>query len=339
MELNVCMLGGGTRLAAHLGSLKGIDEHGGRIRGWAGASAGSLVASVLASGFSHDAAVDLMRDTDYRQFLDFRPLGIVRGYGLCAGRRFEQWLDNFLEGRRFCDLQHPLSVVCTDIQTGEPFIFSNQTTPEIKVATSVRCSIGIPGIFAVRRMQGAILIDGSLAAIDDELLFPDSPHETVTIRLVRNQVARLARSKQFGLKTYVQRVAGMLLDAADEPSISGDQWRRTLLVRTGAHSSVNFDLSVQERAELYAMGYEQSRNFLDLSGSEVRKKSAAPPAATKDYRDLEELAEDAVRLACDTSRTVRLPTVDGPLPAPEKKREQIPHNPYTTMTGFGFDAL
>ncbi len=339
MDLNVCLLGGGTRLAAHLGALKGIEDQGGRVRGWAGASAGSLVAAVRAGGYTHEMAVDLMRDTNYRQFLDFQPLGMIRGLGLCSGRRFEKWLDGVLSGQRFCDLQTPLSVVCTDIQTGEPFLFSAETTPEVKVATSVRCSIGIPGIFAVRRLHNAILIDGSLAAIDDHMLFPGSPHETVTVRLVRNQVARLARSKRFGLKTYVQRVAGMLLDAADEPSISGEQWRRTLLVRTGKHSSVNFDLSVEDRGELYAMGYEQCLNFLDLSGPQLKKKTVPQTVAAKEYRDLEELAEDTVRMAQETSRAVRRPLADGPLPARGKDREQIPQNPYTATMGFGFDVV
>lgn len=339
MELNVCLLGGGTRLAAHLGALKGIADQGGQIRGWAGASAGSLVAAVRAGGYSHEMAVELMRETDYRQFLDFRPLGLFRGYGLCSGRRFEQWLDGVLRGQRFGDLQSPLSVICTNIRTGEPFIFSNENTPDVKVATSVRCSIGIPGIFAIRRMGGAILIDGSLATVDDEMLFPGCGRETISVRLVRNQVARLAESKRFGLTTYVQRVAGMLLDAADEPSIGGDQWRRTLLVRTGVHSSVNFDLTVEEREELYAMGYEQCLNFLDLAGAQVAKKSPAAAPAAKAYRSLADLADDAVRKACATSRTVKLGN-GGPTPVPaEPPREQIPYKPHPSTTGFGFEAL
>ncbi len=302
MDVNVCLLGGGTRLASHLGALKGIEDHGGRVRALAGASAGSLVAAVLAGGFTHEMAVDLMRDTNYRQFLDIRPLGLIRGFGLCSGRKFEQWLDGILKSQRFEDLQTPLSVICTNIQAGEPFVFSRETTPEVKVATAVRCSIGIPGIFAVRRLKGAVLIDGSLAAIEDHLVFPDSPHETVTIRLVRDNSGKLPASRRFGLSTYVLRVAGMLLDSADEPSMSGEKWRKTLLVRTGLHSSVDFDLPTEARDELYAMGYEQCLDYLDLSGDQIRKRPGRPQAEASVVGDSAWSADDNDHGVADKTR-------------------------------------
>lgn len=339
MDLNICLLGGGTRLAAHLGALHGIAEQGGHVSGWAGASAGSLVAAVRACGYTHEMAVDLMAETNYRQFLDVRPIGLIRGYGLCSGRRFEKWLDGILEGKRFGDLDTHLAVVCTDIQSGEPFIFSNERTPEAKVATSVRCSIGIPGVFAVRRLHGGILIDGSLATIDDEMLFPDSPNQTVTVRLVRNQAAKLAPTAGFGLATYVQRIAGMLLDAADEPSISGDKWDNTLLVRTGGHSSVNFDLSTEERGELYQMGHEQCMKFLNLR---ERALSAAQPSMQQEekiYDSLKELAEDAVRMACDTSRVSSIRIADGRNSAIQPASGELSHTPCSSTAGLGFEAL
>jgi len=338
MNLNVCLLGGGTRLAAHLGALKAIHDQGGRISGWSGASAGSLVAAIRAGGYTHEMAVDLMRDTDYRQFLDFRPMGLVRGYGLCSGRRFEKWLDGVLEGRRFRDLEVPLSVVCTDILTGMPYIFSNDATPDEKISTAVRCSIGIPGIFAIRRLQDAVLVDGSLAAAEDSDLFPDSPHETLTIRLVRSQAARLDRTVRLDLSAYVQRVAGMLLDAADEPSISGDQWRRTLLVRTGEHSSINFKLSTADRDELFQMGYQQCHKFMDFSGDVIQKRSEVPLFEMRDHRSLEELAEEAIRMACDNQRSAPAKNAELPYPASEWSGGQISYNPNPKATGYGFDA-
>jgi len=338
MDVNICLSGGGTRLAAHLGALQCIREQGGRVQGWAGASAGSLVSAVLASGYTHEMAVDLMSQTNYRQFLDVRPIGLLRGYGLCAGRKFENWLDGILEGKRFEDLDVPLVVVCTDIQTGEPFLFSRENTPQAKVATSVRCSIGIPGVFTVRRMHGGILIDGSLATVNDDLLFPGSPNRTLTIRLVRNQAAKLAQTKGFGLATYVHRVAGMLLDAADEPSVPADKWENTLLVRTGHHSSVNFDLSQEERQELYQMGYEQCKKYIDLNQSTPLTMAPTPKPTLKKYCSLNDLAEDAVKLARDTSRVACSRNNKGISIAPQPPEEPT-HNQPSTLSGLGFEAL
>ena len=94
MEFNLYLSGGGTRLAAYLGALREIEERGGRVAQWAGSSAGGLLAAVLASGYSHEQALSLLMRTDFRQFLDFRPTGVLRRYGIYAGKRLEKWLQS-----------------------------------------------------------------------------------------------------------------------------------------------------------------------------------------------------------------------------------------------------
>lgn len=264
MDINVCLLGGGTRLAAHLGALRGIEEQGGRFRSWAGASAGSILASVLACGATQTEAMDLLLRTDFKQFLDFRPFGILRGYGLYAGRRLERWLEEVLDGRTFGDLSSPLAVVCTDIVSAQPRIFASWLTPKVKVSAAVRCSVGIPGIFAVRKMDEQILVDGVLANADATSLFPPSDRVDITIRLARDLASAPPPSKRFGLFSYIQQVATLLLDAVDQTRLPFDHWQRTLLIRTGAHSSIDFELSGDAKRSLYQMGYEQSMKYFDL---------------------------------------------------------------------------
>ena len=261
MKSHVFLLGGGTRLAAHLGVLRAIEEQFGPIAAWAGASAGSLVAAVRASGFNHEMAVDLMMDTNYRQFFDIRPLGLIRGYGLCSGKKFEKWLDGVLCGICFEDLDVPLAIVCSDVETGEPYIFSKEKTPKIKVATSVRCSISIPGVFAIRPVNGDILIDGSLAKVDPTMLFPTDHAPSIVVRMLRDRVAKLMNRRGFGFSTYVQRVADMILDATED-RISPELWTHDVLIRTGHHSPVNFDIAEDGRRKLYQLGYEQCLQHL-----------------------------------------------------------------------------
>ncbi|MFO0945338.1 MAG: patatin-like phospholipase family protein [Planctomycetota bacterium] len=278
MDINVCLLGGGTRLAAHLGALRGIEEHGGRFRAWAGASAGSILASVLACGATQAEAMDLLLRTDFKQFLDFRPFGILRGYGLYAGRRLERWLEEVLGGRTFGEVTTPLAVVCTDIVSAQPRIFASWLTPKVKVSAAVRCSVGIPGIFAVRKMDEDVLVDGVLVNPDAASLFPPSGNVDITIRLARDLASAPSVSKRFGLFSYIQQVATLLLDAVDQTRLPFDHWQRTLLVRTGAHSSIDFELTIEEKQSLYQMGYDQAIKYFDLKAL----ASATPPPFSAD---------------------------------------------------------
>jgi len=252
--MNVFLIGGGTRLAAHLGAIKAVEETRGRIDSWAGASAGSLIAAIRAAGFSHTKAVELMLETNYRQFFDVRPLELFRGYGLCSGKRLEKWLNVILRGARFKDLPHRLAVVCTNIESGEPVVLSNANHPNMNVATAVRCSVGIPGLFAVKRVAGAILVDGGLTPVAESILFPGQEEEILTVRMIRDRQSQPMRTG-FGWAGYIQRIASLLLDSGDDSqSVSST---KSLTIRTGHHSAVDFELSRQEKQELYELGYEQ----------------------------------------------------------------------------------
>lgn len=266
---NVFLLGGGTRLAAHLGALQAIEEHAGPVRGWAGASAGSLVAAVRAAGYSHDQAVELMLETNYRQFFDVRPLELLRGYGLCSGKRLEKWLNVVLRGARFSDLKSHLAIACTNIETGAPQVLSPIETPDVNVAAAVRCSVGIPGLFAVKRLNGAVLVDGGLTPIDEGLLFPPQSGSVLTIRMLRDRQSRPMRTG-FGWASYVQRIASLLLDAGDDPRFSAPPTQSLLTIRTGGHSAVDFDLTPHDKRDLLRSGYEQCLEHLRAEWSAPR---------------------------------------------------------------------
>ena len=268
MSHNICLLGGGTRLAAHLGVLQAIGEQGVRVGAWSGASAGSLIAAVMASGHTLEQAADLMFDTDYRRFFEFRPAALWRGYGLCSGRRFEKWLDQILDKRRFADLDVALSVVATDVDTGDPCIFSPWTTPNVRLATAVRCSIGIPGVFSLRKFRGSRLIDGSLAAVQPSVLFPFPEVDSILVRLLRGRTpASMAIRKRRGLASYVRRVASLVLDATED-LYSPEHWARVISIETGRHSSIDFRISHADRQELYHMGHRQAARSLNDSVDE-----------------------------------------------------------------------
>ena len=264
MELNVYLRGGGTRLASYLGALRQIEEQGGRVRGWAGVSAGSLVAAFFAAGHTHQDAVDLLMDTDFRQFRDFRPTATFRRYGLYAGEKLEQWLTQITEGRRFQDLEVPLAIIAYDIESNQPVVFSDRNTPDALLATAIRCSATVPGLFALHRVNDQPLIDGGLAQVDEQVLFPWGRHPCVTIRLVRKRPRRSDEQK-FGFGTYVRRLAELLFDAVDNVRVPSDRWRQTLIIQTGAYAAFDFNLTGEDKQALYQMGYEQCREYLDLN--------------------------------------------------------------------------
>jgi len=260
MDLNVFLQSGGTRVAVHVGAVRAIEEAGGRVAAWAGVSAGSLVAAVRACGFSQHEAYDLMLHTDYRQFLDRRPLALITGFGLCAGTVFEYWLDEILGGRRFRDLGVPLAIVATDASTGEAIVFSNHTTPEEKVATAVRCSISIPGVFAVRRVGGRTCVDGCLTHAAPGHLFPDTGSSNAVVRMVGERRCR-PQNGRLNLARYIRSIAEIVTNSIDSHRVA-DDWTYDLCINVGDSSGIDFKLGQAGKQQLYELSRRQCHQLL-----------------------------------------------------------------------------
>ncbi|NRR31883.1 patatin-like phospholipase family protein [Oxalobacteraceae bacterium] len=172
--------GGGCRAAAFLGAYKVAIERGVTFVEVAGASAGSIMASFIATGASPTELEAVLMQLDFSTLLlpsekkggifrrKIHKLAAIFGEnlynaaqiylyeGLYSSAGIEKWVEeklkillNFREDRPvlFQDLPIPLSVVATDIKTRRVKIWDSRKTPHESVASAVRASCAIPAFF------------------------------------------------------------------------------------------------------------------------------------------------------------------------------------------------
>lgn len=157
--VGLALSSGNGRGIAHVGVLRALHDAGIPVDVIAGSSAGALFGSLYAAGFSFDTIQAFLDALD-------RAAGLLGGLwdfqlpprnGLIHGERTRRYLDEWFEGRTFADLQIPMHMVATDILSGEEYIFS-----EGPLASAVRASMGVPGIFVPMQWDGRYLVDGAL---------------------------------------------------------------------------------------------------------------------------------------------------------------------------------
>lgn len=298
LDFDVFLLGGGTRVPAHLGAVKALEQSGARVAAWAGVSGGSLVAALFASGYSSQQAADLMLKTDYRRLLDPSPISLFRRMGLFAGRRIQRWLDHELRGRTFGDLETPLSVLATDVATGQPFIFSPTHTPDIKLSTAVRCSISLPGIFAVPEVAGRGLVDGCFADITPEMLFGKTDRRSLVVRLHESAPVQRSEPANLTRRGYVFHVANLVLRNL-KPLSHPELWDEHVRISVGSSPSLQFDLTADEKRELFDRGYQACR---DVMVNAILEEARSCPAGGRGF------SQEASQLdgACDRENTAVL---------------------------------
>ncbi|RWZ60713.1 patatin family protein [Halobacillus fulvus] len=144
---------GGARGFAHLGVLKVLSDHGIPVDMVAGSSMGALVGSFFAAGQRIEDMYKLARTFKRKYYLDFT----VPKMGFIQGKRIKEYIRLFTFGKNIEDFNIPMSIVATDLYSGEKKVFTSGPACD-----AVRASIAIPGIFIPEKIEERLYIDGGV---------------------------------------------------------------------------------------------------------------------------------------------------------------------------------
>jgi NTE family protein len=152
-KIGLALGSGGLRGMAHVGVLRVLEKEGIPIDYIAGCSIGSLIGALYSAGLSLDNIEKLSKHLKRRHWLDF----VIPKMGLFSGERVLNMIRILTKKKTFDQLQIPLSVVATELHEGKEFIFNSG-----EVATAVRASVSVPGIFIPFEIDNMMLVDGAV---------------------------------------------------------------------------------------------------------------------------------------------------------------------------------
>jgi NTE family protein len=144
---------GGLRGLAHIGVLRVLEQENIPVNYLAGCSIGSLIGSLYAAGLDSDTIYKLAKNLKRRHWFDF----VIPKMGLIGGDRTLATLQLLTQRKQFADLAIPLAVVATDLSTGQEVVFRDG-----EVASAVRASISVPGVFTPYSIGGRLFVDGAV---------------------------------------------------------------------------------------------------------------------------------------------------------------------------------
>lgn len=147
-------LGGGSALgAAHVGVLKALFEKGIKPEFISGTSIGAFVAAHIAFGTSIERLEGIATELDW---LDITELKLSK-LGILSNERLGKSVIDQLGNVNIEDADIPLSMIATDISTGEKVVLNKG--PLHKAVMASAC---LPGVFAPVEWGDMLLVDGVL---------------------------------------------------------------------------------------------------------------------------------------------------------------------------------
>ena len=154
-RIGLALGGGAARGWAHVGVIRALEVQGIQPDIIAGTSVGAIVGAMYGSD-RMNAFEGWVRSLKRRDIFGYVDFDLGNG-GFVQGHRLMAQLETTLGAVDFAELGCPLGVVATDLHSGQERWMS-----EGDLATAVRASMALPGLFTPVQRRGEWLVDGGL---------------------------------------------------------------------------------------------------------------------------------------------------------------------------------
>jgi NTE family protein len=285
---NLVFEGTGVRNAIYAGGLLALEEAGlyQDIESVAGTSSGSIVAALVAVGYSASEVRDAILDLDFSKLLDGSPLlGPLRVFTRFGWHKGDYFLGKMREmiARKtgkgdltFADCRargyKNLQIVGTNITRRALRVFPDESSLDMPVAEAVRISMSIPLFFASFRYQDEVYVDGGVMwnypiGVFDE---PGSANlETLGFHVENTPLVRSSAMRTRTPHDYFAGLFGCLIRQQESDLVHRPLDRaRTVSVSDGGVLLTDFGISRSGKLALVEAGREATRVHL-------RQRSAA----------------------------------------------------------------
>ncbi len=287
-RIGIALGGGGAKGFAHIGVIKALRKKEEFLPSIiAGTSAGSIVATLYASGLAQskleESAMEFDWFHDVINLMDTAKLIVGRKMGgLLSNASLGKTINELIEGRGFNDLETELAIVATDIENRRRVIFTSERTakninreellrflpePEPEnskpgfstlvisdfedIGKAVQASCAVPGVFQPVEIGGMKLLDGGLV-------------DQIPVDVVRAMGAEVTIGVSLALATIRERISNPMDAAGSVLGILGlHQVRRSLDL-----ADIGFQISgIEKRSSINPKQYE----LLQLGESEMER--------------------------------------------------------------------
>jgi len=297
---------GGIKFIAFVGAMKALSKKKllGNIHTYVGVSAGAIFSYFLNLGYTWQELYKIGMDFNFSQFNQFDIENFFDKYGLNDGEKIINFMKkltidkNLNENITFLDLYNTthkkliISATCITDSKLEYFDYIN--SPNMKVLKAIRLSLSIPYYFTTEKYNGKLYVDGAVLEHLPLSLFRPSD-KILGLSLVNNCcINRIDSLEEFTYSIFYCMRSNMNKFKKNEFNI--------IQIDTKKHSLLNFDITKDEKKDLFLSGYNdtitqltciESKREYDALDKEVDEKQVGKIKRIEEK--IKELQEELIK--------------------------------------------
>ena len=291
MYADLVCKGGGVKGIALIGAISYLEDQGYSWKKLAGTSAGAIVASLLAVGYTAKELTDILLNLELKTFINEKSLNsipllgplsnLLIRKGIYSGDPVEKFLNEKFKTKNkttFRDLyingESKLKIIAADVTNKKLIILPDDLVKyninplDFEIAKAVRMSISIPFFFRPviinDSVQNNYVVDGGLLSNFPVWIFdtPGVPRwPTFGLNLFDDKVN--CPKKRTSFMSYALDVVETSLNTSEDIYYKESDTIRIVNIPTLGIDSVNFDISKDEKLSLFNSVYYSAKSFLN----------------------------------------------------------------------------
>lgn len=255
------------------GAVSAVEDRGHTVVAGAGTSAGGIVMGALAAGRKPGEIRNVLLETDLSQFVDLGWRGWLRLAlkGTASdGSVLLKFLRNFTRDRKLGESEFDVRITAADFSAGCPRVFTKDTDPDMELALAMRITSSLPLAFDAVEYEGRWYEDGGIYAtvpvdagvrdLGRMVIFAQAqPPEDCGITVPWKATP--------GLVKGIGRTLDLLIDANVHAQFEKAPADAITVFSDGlGHGTLEFDLSLEQKHDLYDHGYQLTAAALEAGG-------------------------------------------------------------------------
>lgn len=292
MKVDAVFQGGGIKGIGFVGAINCMEDNGYSWERLAGTSAGSIVAALLAVGYTGKELKEIMLASDYKKFLNNKTLNdipvigniaaLAKDNGIYSASLIETWISELLKKKgktKFKDVmadgKTKLKIIAADITRRDTLILPDDLKDydidpmEFSIARAVRMSISIPFFFKPVKLKyyggTSYIVDGGLLSnfpiwIYDVDGIPRWP--TFGFKFLSDSISHTAMGKH-DLVSFSLDIINTMLERNEEIYLPKKNSVRTISIDAFGIKGTDFNISNKVYIKLYNSGYKAAKEFLN----------------------------------------------------------------------------
>ena len=160
--------GGGAKAVAHVGAQRAMVEAGLAPGHFVGTSFGAVIGAAFAAGATHESLVASLLGATRGKIAPIDPLALLKGVyadHLIKAEPLRRLIARLVPVTRFGDFQLPLSIVCTDLESGQLVVFGTGGRGDVGVQEALYATCALPLYYQPAVIDGRRYADGGLRAV------------------------------------------------------------------------------------------------------------------------------------------------------------------------------